>query len=282
MHNIKIPHKNKSLSLFHIHVCSLNKNFDNLQQFFKLHQKNFGIVVISETRITKQVSLLNNLNLNNYSSEFTPTEISTGGTFLYITNYLLYKCHSDLNIYKKNELDSAFIEIFNLKKSNINVGVIYIHPSMGLTDFNINYLNKLLENISKEQESIFLCGNFNINLLNNNENNQSNEFLQTTRITSHSNTPIDNIFSDVINSDIISGNLTATVSYPLPQFAIIPNMFGNISGIKSNIYERDYLEFDRENFILYHFSVDCEDVLKIDELRAENSIQIYLEKSICC
>ena len=31
MHNIEIPHKNKSLSLFHINTYSLNKNFDNLQ-----------------------------------------------------------------------------------------------------------------------------------------------------------------------------------------------------------------------------------------------------------
>ena len=33
-----------------------------------------------------------------------------------------------------------------------------------------------------------------------------------TRITSHSNTPIDNIFSNVIDPDIISGNLSATIS----------------------------------------------------------------------
>ena len=32
------------------------------------------------------------------------------------------------------------------------MGVIYRHPSMGLADFNCNYLNKLLENISKEQK----------------------------------------------------------------------------------------------------------------------------------
>ena len=31
MHNLKIPHKNKSLSLIHINACSLNKNFDDLQ-----------------------------------------------------------------------------------------------------------------------------------------------------------------------------------------------------------------------------------------------------------
>ena len=32
MHNIKIPHKNKSLPLFHINACSLNKNFDDLKK----------------------------------------------------------------------------------------------------------------------------------------------------------------------------------------------------------------------------------------------------------
>ena len=31
MHNIEIPNKNKSLSLFHINLNSLNKNFDDLQ-----------------------------------------------------------------------------------------------------------------------------------------------------------------------------------------------------------------------------------------------------------
>ena len=53
--------------------------------------------------------------------------------------------------------------------------------------------------------------------------------MQPTRITSHSNTLIDNIFSNVIEPDIISGNLTATISDHMHQFAIIPNIFGNIS-----------------------------------------------------
>ena len=30
IHNIERTHKNKSLSLFHINACSLNKNFDDL------------------------------------------------------------------------------------------------------------------------------------------------------------------------------------------------------------------------------------------------------------
>ena len=111
MHNIEIPHKNKSLSLFHINACSLNKNFDDLQHLLNCTKNLFDIIAISETRITKQVSLLNNLNLNNYSFEFTLTETSAGGALLYIVNHLSYKCRDDLNIHKKNELESTFIEI---------------------------------------------------------------------------------------------------------------------------------------------------------------------------
>ena len=67
----------------------------------------------------------------------------------------------------------------NPKNSDVIVGVIYRHPSMNLTDFNCSYLNKLSENISKEQKSIFLLGDFNVNLLNYNEHNQKNEFLDS-------------------------------------------------------------------------------------------------------
>ena len=71
MYNIKIPHRNKSLSLFHINACSLDKNFDDLQHLLSCTKKFFDIVAITETRTTKQASLLNNLNLNNCSFEFT-------------------------------------------------------------------------------------------------------------------------------------------------------------------------------------------------------------------
>ena len=64
MRNIKIPLKNKLLSLFHINACSLNKNFDELQHLLNCTERNFDIVAISETRTTKQVSLSHNLNLN--------------------------------------------------------------------------------------------------------------------------------------------------------------------------------------------------------------------------
>ena len=56
-------------------------------------------------------------------------------------------------------------------------------------------------------------------------------------------------------------------------------MVYNIPGNKSNIYERDWSKFDQENFILDYFSVDWEDLLKINELNAEYLTRIYLDKT---
>ena len=74
MHHIEIPHKNKPLSLFHINGCSLRKNFDDLQHLLNCAKIFYDIIAVSETRITKNVYLLNNLGLSNYSFEFTPSE----------------------------------------------------------------------------------------------------------------------------------------------------------------------------------------------------------------
>ena len=83
MHNLEATHKNKLFSLFHLNTSSLSKNFDDLQHLLSCTKRFFNIISVSETRITKNVSLLNNLKLN-YSFEFTPTRTCTGGTLLYI------------------------------------------------------------------------------------------------------------------------------------------------------------------------------------------------------
>ena len=63
-----------------------------------------------------------------------------------------------MNIYKSHELESTFVEIINPKKSNIILGVIYRHPTMDLNEFNDKYVNKLLDNIAKENKTIFYSG----------------------------------------------------------------------------------------------------------------------------
>ena len=102
--------------------------------------------------------------------------------------------------------------------------------------------------------------------------------LQPTRITSHSKTLIDNIFTNITLPDSISGNLTATISNHLPQFLIVPNIFSNPPSNKSNICERDWSNFDQENFILDYFSIDWNETLKIEEQNINYSTEIFLNK----
>ena len=108
---------------------------------------------------------------------------------------------------------------------------------MDVLDFNY-LINQLLDKISKEQKQFFLLGDFNINLLNYNEHQPTNEFLdalalnsiipyilQPTRLTTHSKTLIENIFSNVLSFETISGNITATISHHPPSFCLLSMCF---------------------------------------------------------
>ena len=182
-----------------------------------------------------------------------------------------------MNIYKKCELESTFVEIIIAKKSSIIAGTIYRHPKMDVTEFN-NILNNLLKKINQEQKTVFLLGDFNIDLMHYNEHKPTNEFLdslasnsylpyiiQPSQHASHSRTLIDNIFSNVISKDIISGNITATISDHLPQFLISPNTFADPPSNKSNVFKRDRSNFGQKNFVLDYFDIDWPNIFKLDE-----------------
>ena len=72
---------------------------------------------------------------------------------LYIGNYLSYKPRDDLCIYKTTELEFAFIELINTKKSYVIIRAIYRHPSMDLDEFNDIYLNYLLSKFIKLKDA---------------------------------------------------------------------------------------------------------------------------------
>ena len=120
---------------------------------------------------------------------------------------------------------------------------------MNINEFNDDYLNKLLDKLSKENKTIYLLGGFNINLLNYGLHPATNEFLvslsshyflphilQPSRVTTNSKTLIDNIFSNIAVPNITASNLTATISDHLSQFLAAPNIFFNASHPKPNNY----------------------------------------------
>ena len=74
----------------------------------------------------------------------------------------------------------------------------------------------------------------------------------------------------------MSGNLTATISDYLPQFLFAPNILSNPSYNKSNIFERDWSKFNKENFILDYFEKNWSDILQLDQQNVDLSIESFL------
>ena len=138
---------------------------------------------------------------------------------------------------KKKEIEFIFIEIINPKDKNVIVGCIYRHPSLNPTEFVDIHIQELLRKMFKEDKTIVLLGDFNIDLLKYDTNKDSTAFLDLmytnfllpyvttpTRVTSHSETLIDNIFSNKIEDDLISGNIITTISDHYGQFLLQKNI----------------------------------------------------------
>ena len=86
--------------------------------------------------------------------------------------------------------------------------------------------------------------------------------VQPTRTRNNSKTLIENIYSNAITPNNISGNITATILEHLPQFLIDPDIFFNPPSTKLNIFEKDWSKFEQENFLLDYLSLDWENLIK--------------------
>ena len=117
--------------------------------------------------------------MQGYSYESCSTEVTACGTLLYNSNNLSYNTRNDLCIYKSSELGSTFIGILSPKKRNVIMGCIYRHLHMDLNEFNDYYIINLLNKLSKENKTVFLLSDFNIDLLNYHQHPLTNEFLDS-------------------------------------------------------------------------------------------------------
>ena len=106
----------------------------------------------------------------------------------------------------------------------------YRHPQHDLSEF-LQYLEKCLKIIAKENKEVYICGDFNIDLLKIETMNSNQEYynllcsygflpqvIQPTRVVvNQSPSLIDNIFSNNISDEIISGNIYLTLSEHFSQ-----------------------------------------------------------------
>ena len=96
---------------------------------------------------------------------------------IYQQKHINYKLRKYLKIHKSKEFESILTEIINKKESNTIIGFIYRHPCMDAREFSATYLQNTLGKLSYGNKDIILMGDFNIDILKYDTNNDSPAFL---------------------------------------------------------------------------------------------------------
>ena len=231
--------KNMASQFFSMHLNISSLSYHHLQLYNLISSLKIkpNIIGISETRLQKGKHPITNISLPNYVYEHIPTESGKGETLLNTDKSIKYKLRKDLNIFEK-KIESTFIKILNKKQINLIIGCVYKNPKHEVKDFTNTHMTPLLDKLSNENKDIRIMGDFNVNLINCNDDKNISNFLDTmlshsflpfittpTRITRNTKTLIDNIFYNKPVDDIMSGSLSSIISDHLIQFLIEPSKF---------------------------------------------------------
>jgi len=232
-------HNNNNLSLIHLNIRSVPLHFSEFLSYLDTLDIHFKIIALSETAIN-----INHItyNIPSYRLEMHHRlKRKGGGVSLYIHDSLQYKTRTDLEI--GGEVNSVFIEIPKSSlntKYNVLCGCVYRPPSMSLKVFN-ELWTQLLDKLQHESKlHIYITGDFNVNVLPDIKSSlhaqdfknllSSNFFTplitKPTRITAHSATLIDNIYSNVAKpaNNCVSGILRVSISDHFAIFCISKNV----------------------------------------------------------
>ena len=266
----------KNFNIFHANVNGLESKFDNLHTFLAGSVSTMDVVAITETSEHKDHSFITNTSMEGYKPYHTPTNTLKGGTAMFI--------NKDFDSFERTELkaqtdlyESVWAEIKNKNSKNIVCGCIYRHPNNLKSDYSEfnKYLDSTLSKLVKEKKEIYICGDFNIDLLRMNDFENHLEFY--TLLNSHGLLPfivqpsrvvsnqvpslIDNIFSTNICDAVSSGNIYLTLSEHFSQFASVNR--SSIDVKKMTMYGRNLKNFSEINFrddvSIQQWRVDTED-----------------------
>ena len=179
-----------------------------------------------------------------------------------------------------------FIEV-KLKNSakGLVIGVIYRHPSTSLSEFKLHF-TQTLSHLAKHKKEYIICGDFNVDLIKSQSSPSVNEYIDSvfsegcyrmidkpTRITPHSSTLLDHVYSNILNKTLSSNILQYEISDHLPTTCSVflkPNKINN-----DQIY-RCTAKFNCDNFtddvcgLVGRLAIDLHSMKQNFEINLEN------------
>ena len=220
-----------NFSLMHFNIRSLSKNIEHMKSVIFSQKFPCSILGLSETWLRNEPHSCfsidgYNMAVNNRRNR------RGGGVALYVSTSLNYKVISELS-YMTDAVEALCVEIIVPTRRNIVIAVVYRPPNSCHNDF-ITSLQTIISSNYLQDRSSFIMGDFNINILDENQNLFCNEFLDTlstqsfmplinkpTRITKTTASLIDNIFTNM-HVQATSGVIISDNSDHFPIYTHLP------------------------------------------------------------
>ena len=233
---------NSKISILSLNSQSINAKFDQLKIFLDNINMACPISVICiQESWTHEGIEMSQFSLPNYTMLFKNRRLSThGGLIMYIHDDFAYK-ELDKEIIlssTSNLFESQCVEIWRKTSAyqKYIIGNIYRLPSYigdDLSTFTDEYTN-LLNILRTRSKFVYLCGDYNIDILKICSNNHYNTFYENvmsccfvpkitfpTRICDTASTLIDNIYINVLDKSHTSGILIRPLSDHQMYFCIM-------------------------------------------------------------
>ena len=220
----------ENFSILHLNAQSLQNKLDTLDYFLSQLTLRFTIVVVTETWATEYNT--STLIIPGYNCCMKPrTGRRGGGVAIYVDQSIKYTVRDDLREYDCDEFEFLCVQL-SLGNEKKNVVAVYRPPKTSLPHFVTNCA-KLFQKLTSERHTLYIAGDFNIDLLKYDAHDETSNFLDValehylyptiskpTRFSRSTSTLIDNIFVSSLNEDYTAGLFISDLSDHLPIFFI--------------------------------------------------------------
>ena len=207
------------------------------------------------------------------------TNNSRGGIGLYIRDTHKYKIRQDLSLFIPHVFESIFIEL-TFGGKHVIIGNIYrpnTYPQADI-DIFINTMNDLQLLLAAENKDSYIMGDMNLDLLKFSNHQKTGDYLENifthgflplitkpTRLTSHSATLIDHIYTNKSDLTATSGIVVTDISDHFGIFAVIKHNKINVKTESGDKWVRSFSQSNIKCFLNLLRSSDFTSVFETNE-----------------
>ena len=181
-----------------------------------------------------------------------------GGLCIFLLESLSYKVRDDFAV-NSSAIECLCVEVFNKTSKSILSNLAFRPPNGDPNELE-NHFNNILSKQEITNKELVLVRDFNINVLDFNESQMVQNFVnlmfrrslistinKTTRVTKNTATAIDHIITNsVINAEFKTGIIKTDISNHLPIFFIFKCVVDSTEAREEFIYKRNYSSYSTE------------------------------------